>query len=87
MSGLCRHGLYDEIWQCPTAMIPLIIDGQGQELVVARPIHSKRAMTAQPASLPTALLDELRRDILALEGVSGLALDLTSKPPGTIEWE
>ena len=33
------------------------------------------------------LLAELRRDILALDGVSGLALDLTSKPPGTIEWE
>ena len=87
MSGLRRHGLYDEIWQCPTAMIPLTIDGQGEELVVVRPIHSKRAMTAKPAQLPDALLDELRRDILGLEGVSGLALDLTSKPPGTIEWE
>ncbi|MDP6943146.1 MAG: glutamine-hydrolyzing GMP synthase, partial [Myxococcota bacterium] len=87
MTGLRRHGLYDEIWQCPTAMIPLTIDGQGRELVVARPIHSKRAMTAQPAQLPDALLAELRRDILALDGVSGLALDLTSKPPGTIEWE
>ena len=87
MSGLRRHGLYDDIWQCPTAMIPLTIDGEGQELVVVRPIHSKRAMTAQPAKLPDALLADLRRDILALEGVSGLALDLTSKPPGTIEWE
>jgi GMP synthase (glutamine-hydrolysing) len=87
MSGLRRHGLYDDIWQCPTAMVPLAIDGQGQELVVIRPVHSKRAMTAQPAQLPDALLAELRRDILGLKGVSGLALDLTSKPPGTIEWE
>jgi GMP synthase PP-ATPase subunit len=33
------------------------------------------------------VLDDLRKEILALEGVSGLALDVTSKPPGTIEWE
>jgi GMP synthase (glutamine-hydrolysing) len=52
-----------------------------------RPIHSERAMTATPAELPAALLDELRRQILSLPGVSGLALDITTKPPGTIEWE
>ena len=44
-------------------------------------------MTATPAPLPPALLAELRASILALDGVSGLALDVTSKPPGTIEWE
>ena len=87
MEGLHRHGLYRSIWQCPTAMVPLRIDGRGEELVIVRPVHSERAMTARPAELPTELLDELRRDILTMEGVSGLALDLTSKPPGTIEWE
>jgi GMP synthase PP-ATPase subunit len=44
-------------------------------------------MTAIPAALPPALLAELREKVLALPGVSGLALDVTSKPPGTIEWE
>ena len=44
-------------------------------------------MTATPYRLPDALLGELREALLALEGVSGLALDLTTKPPGTIEWE
>jgi GMP synthase PP-ATPase subunit len=44
-------------------------------------------MTATPVELPAALLEELRRDVLGLAGVSGLALDITSKPPGTIEWE
>ena len=44
-------------------------------------------MTARAVRLPDVLLNELRRDILELDGVTGLALDLTSKPPGTIEWE
>lgn len=87
MDGLRRHGLYDTIWQCPTVLVPLEIDGEGRELVVVRPIHSERAMTATPACLPAALLAELRRHILPLPDVSGLALDITSKPPGTIEWE
>lgn len=87
MDGLQRHGLYDTIWQCPTVLVPLELDGAGRELVIVRPIHSERAMTATPAALPDALVEELRNGILALPGVSGLALDVTSKPPGTIEWE
>jgi GMP synthase (glutamine-hydrolysing) len=55
--------------------------------VILRPVVSARAMTARPASLPAALVAELREAIPALPGVSGLALDVTSKPPGTIEWE
>lgn len=87
MDGLRRHGLYDRIWQCPTVLVPLAIDGRGRELVIVRPIHSERGMTATPARLPDALLDELRRDLMALPGVGGLACDVTTKPPGTIEWE
>jgi GMP synthase (glutamine-hydrolysing) len=87
MDGLRRHGIYHDIWQCPTVLVPLAIDGRGQELVIVRPIHSERAMTATPARLPDDLLDELRARLLALPGVGGLALDLTTKPPGTIEWE
>ncbi len=60
---------------------------ESREFVIVRPIHSERAMTATPAQLPDALTAELRRQILALPGVSGLALDVTTKPPGTIEWE
>jgi GMP synthase PP-ATPase subunit len=44
-------------------------------------------MTATPAHLPGALVADLRSAILALDGVAGLAIDLTTKPPGTIEWE
>ncbi len=87
MDGLKRHGQYDDIWQCPTALVPMKINNAGQELCIVRPIHSERAMTATAASLPPALLKELADKILALPGISGLTLDLTSKPPGTIEWE
>jgi len=87
MAGLRRHRVYEEIWQCPICLLPLSIDGAGRELVVIRPVYSERAMTAAAAPLPEALIGELRRSILELEGVSGVCLDLTSKPPGTIEWE
>ena len=87
MEGLRRHGLYDEVWQCPTVLVPLEIDGTGSEFCILRPIHSERAMTATAAKLPRAMLDEVRDAILKLDGISGVAYDLTSKPPGTIEWE
>jgi GMP synthase (glutamine-hydrolysing) len=87
MEGLRRHGVDRDVWQCPTVLVPLEIDGRGRELCIVRPIHSERAMTATAARLPQTLLDDLRRQILPLPGISGLAYDLTSKPPGTIEWE
>jgi GMP synthase (glutamine-hydrolysing) len=87
METLRRHQLYDEIWQCPTVLVPLQLGGSEGELIVLRPVISERAMTAQPYPLPEPVLDDLRGAILSLPGVSGLALDITSKPPGTIEWE
>ncbi|MFH2009348.1 MAG: GMP synthase (glutamine-hydrolyzing), partial [bacterium] len=75
------------VWQCPTVLVPVRIDGAEGELVVVRPVLSERAMTARTARLPKALLDELREEIMAIDGVSSLAIDVTSKPPGTIEWE
>ncbi|HZD04932.1 MAG TPA: hypothetical protein VE173_08435, partial [Longimicrobiales bacterium] len=87
MDGLRRHGLYDQVWQCPTVLLPLSLDGAAAETVVVRPVRSQRAMTAAPVELPPALLDELRTRVLGLEGIGGLTLDITSKPPATIEWE
>jgi GMP synthase (glutamine-hydrolysing) len=87
MQALHRHGLYHDIWQCPTVMVPIRFGDESGELIVIRPVRSQRAMTAAPAELPDSVLEELQRSILPLPGVSGLALDITSKPPGTIEWE
>jgi GMP synthase (glutamine-hydrolysing) len=87
MEGLRRHGLYREVWQCPTVLVPLEIDGRGREFAVIRPVLSERAMTARPALLPEALLRELQKALTELPGISGVALDVTTKPPGTIEWE
>ncbi len=87
MEALRRAGIYDDVWQCPTVLVPLSLDGRDGETVVVRPVRSKRAMTATPVQLPPAVLDVLRERILPLSGVSGLLLDVTSKPPGTIEWE
>lgn len=87
MEALRAHGLYDEVWQCPTVLLPLALGGEEGETVVVRPVRSRRAMTATPVELPGAVLGALREGILSLAGVSGLLLDVTSKPPGTIEWE
>lgn len=87
MQALRRHGLYDEVWQCPTVLVPLNLQGTEGETIVLRPVRSARAMTATPVELPAEVVAELRTGILALEGIGGLTLDVTSKPPGTIEWE
>jgi GMP synthase (glutamine-hydrolysing) len=87
MDALRRHGLYREIWQCPTVFVPLEINGQGREFVVIRPVLTERAMTARPAVLSSEILTEIRDRILQLPDISGVALDMTTKPPGTIEWE
>jgi len=87
MDALRRHGLYELIWQCPTVLVPLTAPGRGDEFVVIRPVLSERAMTAAPAELPSAVRAELRDALMALPGVWGVGLDVTSKPPGTIEWE
>lgn len=87
MNALQHHRLYRDIWQCPTVFVPLEINGRGREFVVIRPVLSERAMTARPALLPREVLAEIRDQILKLPNISGVAVDVTTKPPGTIEWE
>jgi len=86
MEALREHGLYNDIWQCPTVLLPVSLGGDG-EMVVIRPVHSKRAMTAEAAEIPKSVLEEVAAKIMAIPGVSSFGVDVTSKPPGTIEWE
>ena len=87
MEGLKRYSLYDKVWQCPTVIVPLTIDGKDGEFCIIRPIETERAMSAVASHLPGNLLAEVTESILALPGIVGLAYDITTKPPGTIEWE
>ncbi|MGA1866834.1 MAG: glutamine-hydrolyzing GMP synthase [Thermoplasmatota archaeon] len=85
MGGLRDHGLYDSIWQCPTVLVP--VGYSGGEMVVIRPVWSERAMTAEVSELPEAFFDDIVPRLLGIRGIDAIAVDITSKPPGTIEWE
>jgi GMP synthase (glutamine-hydrolysing) len=87
MGALERHDLMTTVWQCPTVLVPLRLDGRGTELVVVRPVHSERAMTARPAWIGEACAREITEALMAFEPVGAVALDVTTKPPATIEWE
>ena len=75
-----------EIWQAPVIALPLF-DGDGNQAFVLRPVCSKDAMTADVYPIDFALLADFAREIRAVPGVGCLFYDITTKPPGTIEWE
>jgi GMP synthase (glutamine-hydrolysing) len=80
-----RYGLTDSVWQFPTVLIPVSLEGG--ESVVLRPVNSEDGMTANYAQIPIDVLLEIGQRIKHLPGIDAVFLDVTDKPPSTIEWE
>jgi GMP synthase (glutamine-hydrolysing) len=89
-----RAGLYHELWQT-FAVLPAIrsvgVQGDSRTYaypIVIRAVSSEDAMTADWARLPYDLLERISSRIInEIAGVNRVALDISSKPPSTIEWE
>ena len=92
---LTAAGLDGEIWQCPVVLLADVrsvgVQGDGRTYghpIVLRPVSSEDAMTADWSRLPYDLLAKISNRITnEVAGVNRVVLDVTSKPPGTIEWE
>jgi GMP synthase (glutamine-hydrolysing) len=92
---LSAAGLDRDIWQCPVVLLADVrsvgVQGDGRTYghpVVLRPVSSEDAMTADWTRLPYDVLARISTRITnEVREVNRVVLDVTSKPPGTIEWE
>ncbi|MET0991459.1 MAG: glutamine-hydrolyzing GMP synthase [Lacisediminihabitans sp.] len=92
---LTAAGLDQEIWQCPVVLLADVrsvgVQGDGRTYghpIVLRPVSSEDAMTADWTRLPYDVLARISNRITnEVRDVNRVVLDVTSKPPGTIEWE
>ena len=92
---LTASGLDHDVWQMPVVLLADVrsvgVQGDGRTYghpIVLRPVSSEDAMTADWSRLPYDLLAKISNRITnEVEGVNRVVLDVTSKPPGTIEWE
>ena len=92
---LTAAGLDHDIWECPVVLLADVrsvgVQGDGRTYghpVVLRPVSSEDAMTADWTRLPYDLLERISTRVTnEVPEVNRVVLDVTSKPPGTIEWE
>lgn len=92
---LTAAGLDGEIWQCPVVLLADVrsvgVQGDGRTYghpIVLRPVSSEDAMTADWTRVPYDVLARISNKITnQVPEVNRVVLDVTSKPPGTIEWE
>ncbi|GGH60232.1 glutamine-hydrolyzing GMP synthase [Rothia aerolata] len=92
---LTKAGLDEEIWQCPVVLLADVhsvgVQGDGRTYghpIVLRPVSSEDAMTADWTRMPYNVLAKISNRITnEVSEVNRVVLDVTSKPPGTIEWE
>ena len=92
---LTRAGLDRDVWQFPVVLLGDVrsvgVQGDGRTYghpIVLRPVSSEDAMTADWSRLPHDLLERISTRITnEVREVNRVVLDVTSKPPGTIEWE
>lgn len=92
---LTAAGLDNQIWQCPVVLLADVrsvgVQGDGRTYghpIVLRPVTSEDAMTADWVRIPYEVLERISTRITnEVDEVNRVVLDVTSKPPGTIEWE
>ncbi len=87
-------GYYNKVWQSFAVLLPIKSVGvmgdkrTYENAIVIRAVTSKDAMTADWAKIPYDVLGKISNRIInEVDGVNRVTLDITSKPPGTIEWE
>ena len=92
---LTAAGLDNQIWQCPVVLLGDVrsvgVQGDNRTYghpIVLRPVSSEDAMTADWTRVPYEVLERISTRITnEVSEVNRVVLDITSKPPGTIEWE
>lgn len=94
INGLKEHGLYDNVWQAGTILLPVksvgvMGDERTYEFTIAlRAVTSVDGMTADWAHLPYEFLAHISNEIINnVKGINRVVYDISSKPPATIEWE